>query len=213
MANDDAANDALSFVALYTEVIGEPLDAAEFEADDLYAFLAFERGLASPSDALKELAERLQTRRQERLESIVMDSGEWPRMSRMPKIAMPEPVAEAAGAALEAAEPPKPERRERRERRAGASRLNPKQVAAATDLQRHYHNQFGRALDIARFVLDDTYGRLVLDESLATGNLDLARASARFLDGQGQSRMHRRYGDGGARRQDARPAQVERTHA
>ena len=203
--NGEGSGDAASFVALYAEFIKEPLDAAEFEADDLCAFQAFERALSSESEELKELAARLQTRRQESLESIVIDSGEWPRVSRAPKIVVPEPVpaapatpivaqpaaaAPAAGAAATA--PDAPPKRAWVERRAGATRLNPKQIAAATDLQRLYHQQFDRALDIARFILDDDYGRSVLRESLNTVSPRLVQASERYLDDEGRSLIHRR---------------------
>lgn len=216
MANDgEGGGDAASFVALYAQFVKEPLDAAEFEADDLCAFQAFERALASESEELKELASRLQTRRQESLESIVIDSGEWPRVSRAPKIVVPEPVpatpvaAEPAAAAATTAQsgdataapdaPPAPPKRVWVERRAGATRLNPKQIAAATELQRLYHKEFDRALDIARFILDDDYGRSVLRESLNTTSPKLIQASERYLDDEGRSLIHRR----GARRANA----------
>lgn len=109
--------------------------------------------------------------------------------------ATPEAAAEAAaGAVLEAVPRTTPETAPQVERRSGAARLNPQELAMVVSMQRLYREQFGAPLDIARFVLDDDYGRLIIEQSRGGASRALAALAYRYLDDGGQPLKHRRRG-------------------
>jgi hypothetical protein len=88
----------LRFHALYAAVFKDHFDRAEFEADDLYAFQAFERALRSENQELRNLAAHLQAQRQAAMESITLKSTESLDRTRKLNIlpADPEPAPEPA---------------------------------------------------------------------------------------------------------------------
>ncbi|MET0208642.1 MAG: hypothetical protein ABW220_06345, partial [Burkholderiaceae bacterium] len=61
-----------------------------------------------------------------------------------------------------------------------------------TYLQRLYRQEFGRPLNVARFTMDDGYGREVLKEALAAANQELVALARYFIDENGKPRQHRR---------------------
>ena len=62
----------------------------------------------------------------------------------------------------------------------------------AAGLQRLYRQEFGRLLNFARFTVDDSYGREVLQEALRANNQELAAMARFFIDEKGRPRQHRR---------------------
>jgi hypothetical protein len=75
MAVDDHTGERiLRFHVLYAAVLKEKFDRAEFEADDLYAFQAFERAMRSENQELRNLAAHLQVQRQAAIENITLTS-------------------------------------------------------------------------------------------------------------------------------------------
>ena len=214
MASDgDNSGRVQRFFVMYAEWIEGPLDQAEFEVDDLYAFLALERAMRSENQELRNLAVHLQTQRQERLEAITVEAAErLERLDRTQKLKIlplerqtAEPAASVMEAqaetatdasptaahmpASEAAPTPPPVQHEQR---AGARRLDPEELARALSLQELYGKQFGLPLDIGRFFLDDDCGRSILDQSREASSLALAELAEGYFGEDGRPRMHRR---------------------
>jgi hypothetical protein len=177
----------MRFHALYASVVQQDFDRSEFDTDDLYAFMAFERALRSDNQELRNIAAHLQAQRQSSIETITISSNEpMMRTRKMPTMAADQPapkgVAQADAVAVE----------ERPERRSGDARLTRSQVALVSDFQRLYTKAFGTALDISQFIFDDDYGRAVLYQSLGAENASLVSAAKNFLDESGRPRLHRR---------------------
>jgi hypothetical protein len=193
----------LRFHVLYSAVLKQDFDREEFVADDLYAFQALERALRSGNQELRNLAAHLQARRQAEMESITLKSTEvLDSTRRMPSL----PSADPAAADGVDAEPllPEAELSERlaassssdtehdTERRSGDHRLSPQEITRVTYLQRLYRQEFGKPLNVARFTMDDGYGREVLKEALGAANQELVAIARHFLDENGKPRQHRR---------------------
>jgi len=102
----------MRFHALYVGVIKEGFDRAEFEADDLYAFQAFERALRSENQELRNLAAHLQAERQADIETITLSSTE--PMARTRKLSTLPAEPAVSGAAAAPASPPVQRRNEGR---------------------------------------------------------------------------------------------------
>jgi len=193
----------LRFHVLYSAVLKQDFDREEFVADDLYAFQALERALRSGNQELRNLAAHLQARRQAEMESITLKSTEALNSTRrMPSL----PPADSAAADGVDGEPllPEAELSERlaassssdteqdTERRSGDHRLSPQEITRVTYLQRLYRQEFGKPLNVARFTMDDGYGREVLKEALGAANQELVAIARHFLDENGKPRQHRR---------------------
>jgi len=78
------------------------------------------------------------------------------------------------------------------ERRLGSHRLSPQEITRVTYLQRLYRQEFGKPLNVARFTMDDSYGRSVLKEALGASNKELVQVARHFIDENGKPRQHRR---------------------
>lgn len=78
------------------------------------------------------------------------------------------------------------------ERRSGGHRLSPQEITRVTYLQRLYRQEFGKPLNVARFTMDDSYGRSVLKEALGASNKELVQVARHFIDEHGKPRQHRR---------------------
>lgn len=78
------------------------------------------------------------------------------------------------------------------ERRSGGHRLSPQEITRVTYLQRLYRQEFGKPLNVARFTMDDSYGRSVLKEALGAANQELVKVARHFIDENGKPRQHRR---------------------
>ena len=180
----------LRFHALYAAVFKDHFDRAEFEADDLYAFQAFERALRSEHQELRNLAAHLQAQRQAAIESITLKSTAPLDSTRKLSIlsAGYDPAAPATDspAPVAGADGPKPERR------SATARLTPQEIAQISNLQRLYRKEFARNLDITRFALDDSYGRAVIKESLGAADQELVKLARHYVDENGKPRLHRR---------------------
>ena len=68
-------------------------------------------------------------------------------------------------------------------------RLTPQEFGWVSALARHYRRHFGRRLDVEQFVASHTHARVVLQESLNSGNQALAEQARQFLDENGQPRF------------------------
>ena len=236
------------FVDMYAKIVRRPLNPAELESDDMYAFQAFERAQRAGHQELRELALDLQARRQARMESRAAAA----RLSgtyRMPTLARaqppgpvtpdpgnavadldftvlaeadnsadlaaalgalipapPAPASEAAPASVAAAAEPATSAETappRAERRSGAMRLDPRELAMVASLLRLYREHFGAPLDVARFFMDDAYGRAVIEESRGASHPALAELAGGYLDQNGLPLRHRR-GSGTAPRSESK---------
>jgi hypothetical protein len=78
------------------------------------------------------------------------------------------------------------------ERRSGGHRLSPQEITRVTYLQRLYRQEFGKPLNVARFTMDDSYGRSILKEALGASNKELVQVARHFIDENGKPRQHRR---------------------
>lgn len=65
-------------------------------------------------------------------------------------------------------------------------RLSPQEFTWVSVLARHYRKHFGQRLDVEQFVAKDSYARVVLHESLNSGNAALSALAKQFLDRNGQ---------------------------
>ena len=65
---------ARHFLSLYAQIVQAPLDPAEFDADDLYAFQAFERAKLSDHDGLRNLALAVRDNRRKRMANAMSAS-------------------------------------------------------------------------------------------------------------------------------------------
>jgi hypothetical protein len=192
----------LRFHVLYSAVLKQDFDREEFVADDLYAFQALERALRSGNQELRNLAAHLQAQRQAEMESITLKSTEiLDSTRRMPSLPLVDRAAIAAdeepllpeneiGDRLAAAS--QPDAQPDGERRSGDHRLSPQEITRVTYLQRLYRQEFGKPLNVARFTMDDGYGREVLKEALGAANQELVAIARHFLDENGKPRQHRR---------------------
>lgn len=106
-----------------------------------------------------------------------------PGVSPMPAPAPTSGAADDAQAAEAAAA----------ERRSGAARLSPKDLKGLLIMQRLYREHFDRPLDIAEFMLNDYYGRAVLEEARGSPSHQLAELAYRYLDETGAALVHRRF--------------------
>lgn len=183
----------LRFHVLYSGLLKQPLDREEFEADDLYAFQALERALRSENQELRNLAAHLQARRQAAMESITLKPRDaLDSTRRLNTVADPTPREAAETVHVAQLELPQQPAPPEGERRLGAPRLTPQEATRVTYLERLYRAEFGRPLNVARFIVDDTYGREVLKESLAASNQELVAVAKHYLDENGKPRQHRR---------------------
>ena len=83
------------FLGLYAKVVQRPLNLAELEADDVYAFQAFERAQRAGDEELRELALRLQAQRQALMESRAA-STRLAATYKMPILARQQPAPDPA---------------------------------------------------------------------------------------------------------------------
>ena len=221
------------FIDLYVRVVQRPLEPAEFDADDLYAFQAFDRAQNCGHEELRDLAASLQAQRQARMEGVAATTAKLSSTFKMKQLSqapaepdasvvaamaaamaakaaitdnhqtMMGPAPDAAALALAeeldfstnlAASAPEASTAAPAERRAGAARLDPPVLKALLGMQRLYREQFGRTLDMAEFMLNDYYGRAVIEEACASGNHELAELAGRYLGPSGGPLRHRRFG-------------------
>jgi len=193
--NDINAERMLRFHLLYSRVFQEKFDREEFEADDLYAFQAFERALKSTNQELRNLAAHLQAQRQDAIEAITLTPMEVLQRTRRMAILSTElqsgelPVVSDEPPPLPDESPPAPA-----EEPAGDAPLSPLAVRQIASLQRLYLAEFSRSLDMQKFVADDDYGLTVLKESLRASSPGLVDAAKTYLAGR---RPVRAQGDEG----------------
>jgi len=83
------------FMDLYAKVVHRSLSAAELEADDIYAFQAFERAQRAGDEELRDLALRLQAQRQALMESRAA-STRLAATYKMPILARHQPAPDPA---------------------------------------------------------------------------------------------------------------------
>jgi hypothetical protein len=103
-----------------------------------------------------------------------------------PATELPPIESPAAETAPTPATPPQPERR------ALAARLDAREYALLAALLRLYREYFRAPLDAARFVVDDAYGRAVIEATHVAGHPALIALAARYMDEEGRPRRHRR---------------------
>jgi hypothetical protein len=199
----DNSERLLRFHVLYSAVLKQEFDREEFVADDLYAFQALERALRSGNQELRNLAAHLQAQRQAEMESITLKSTEpLDSTRRMSSLSLADSAVSVAAAASGEDQPLLPEAElddrpatsatPEAERRSGEHRLSPQEITRVTYLQRLYRQEFGKPLNLARFTMDDSYGREVLKEALGAQNRDLVAIARFFIDEHGKPRQHRR---------------------
>ncbi|HEY4370804.1 MAG TPA: hypothetical protein VGN52_02610 [Burkholderiales bacterium] len=191
MQDDDER--MLRFHVLYSGLLKQPLDREEFDADDLYAFQALERAMRCENQELRNLAAHLQAQRQAAMESITLKAKDGlDTTRRLNTVAAPTP--REAAETVHVARPVLPQQPAppQGERRLGAPRLSPQEATRITTLERLYRLEFGRPLNVARFAVDDSYGRDVLKEALAASNQDLVVLARHYVDENGKPRRHRR---------------------
>jgi hypothetical protein len=76
-------------------------------------------------------------------------------------------------------------------------RLTPQEFTLVSVLARHYRKHSGQRMDFEQFVANDMYARIVLQESLNSGNPELAATARQFLDENGQPRFQLGKGSAG----------------
>lgn len=183
----------LRFHVLYSGLLKQPLDRAEFAADDLYAFQALERAMRCDNQELRNLAAHLQAQRQAAMESITLKPKDALESTRkLNTVADPTPREAAETVHVARPELPQQPAPPQGERRLGAPRLTAQEATRLTILERLYRLEFGRPLNVARFAVDDGYGREVLKESLAASNQELVALARHYIDENGKPRRHRR---------------------
>lgn len=187
MADNDAEERLLRFHLLYGRVLQDKFDRAEFEADDLYAFQAFERALRSSNQELRNLAAHLQAQRQDAIESITLSPMEiLARTKRMAILTAEQAAAPPEGEAAPALKPQLSNHRS-----AATLPMSEEAVYLIGELQPLYLAEFGRTLDLDKFREDEEYGFAVLKESLRAGNPAVVDAAKRYL---AERRSHRADG-------------------
>lgn len=178
-------SDRRLFCSSYEAVLGEPIDQAQFDTDDLYALQMIERALLAGSAELRRIAKHLQVYRYADLDAInVQAPDRLDRTWRLPILdgaeAVPRPGPPAAVPASPAAS-------FAGEQQGEMARSTEERVRNHLTFRRLYREVFKRDLDAEWFATDDANRNRVIGEAMASGHSELVAAAHRLLDAEGKS--------------------------
>lgn len=175
---------------LYAVQFREQFDAAEFLADDFYAFQVLERSFhaGKKNGELYNLAMLMHAERKALMETGQRQALEAMRNSQPPAMPTLAPGAMPTQTGKLRTLPTRPERR------SGKVRMSAQEITALSALRRAYYKHYGQGFDVEEFAVNDLYAKVVLAEAVSSGQEDLATLARAFLDKDGKPRLHRRLG-------------------